>query len=96
MDLATVSRLAAALDPARVERGGIVEVDLAPCTFVDSSVVAALVRADEHLRARGATLVVVVAPGPVRRTLEITGVLTMLRVVDGAALRILPGRPPGV
>jgi anti-anti-sigma factor len=101
LDFSGVSALAEALDRIRADHAAAVVVDLAASTFIDSSVVATLLRADERLRALACELVVVASPGDVRRTLELTGACATLRVLakdDGPfrvrrapALRLLRG-----
>jgi anti-anti-sigma factor len=101
LDFASVSALVEALGRIRTERGSTIVVDLARSTFVDSSVVAALLQAEERMRRLEGGLVVVAAPGAVRRTLELTGACATLRLLEaerdppterGApALRLLRG-----
>jgi anti-sigma B factor antagonist len=77
-DLATAPELAEALR----ETAGPVLVDLSQCTFIDSTVIGALVRAHRGLQAHGHRLDVRAAEGTqVRRALDVAGVATVLRVV---------------
>jgi anti-anti-sigma factor len=80
VDLATVGGFAA-LDRAIVGFDGVVTVNLAGVTFMDSSALCALLRAHVALDAVGRTLVVA-EPGPVaRRLFELAGVRDTLRLV---------------
>jgi anti-sigma B factor antagonist len=94
-DLESQPRVAAAL-----AAGGVyptVLADLSGCTFADSSMIAALLRAARLLRERGGELELVVGPEArsTRRTLEMMGVAAILRVHDSraAALDALEARP---
>jgi anti-anti-sigma factor len=53
LDLATVSTLEAAVIRAVESRSGPILIDLSPCSFIDSSVIATLLRAVERLDADG-------------------------------------------
>jgi anti-anti-sigma factor len=94
-DLESQARVTAALTA-----GGVcptVLADLSDCTFADSSVIAALLRAARELRERGGALELVVAreARSIRRTLELMGVATLLPMHDSraAALAGLESRP---
>jgi len=58
-----------------------VTVDLRAVTFADSSALHVLLDARDRITGRGGTLRVIVAPGPVARLLDVTGVGTLLTVV---------------
>jgi len=76
--------------------GTEVMVDLAPCGFIDSSVVAMLLRLERDAQAAGAQLTVLVGDGPPRRTLELTGAcghLTVLHDAPAGLRRRAGGRP---
>jgi anti-anti-sigma factor len=95
-DLESQPRVTAALTA-----GGVcstVLADLSGCTFADSSVIAALLRAARQLREQGRDLQLVVGPEArsLRRTLEMMGVAALLPVHDSreAALAGLVARPP--
>jgi anti-anti-sigma factor len=90
-DLASTSALRAALSPLF----GDVLIDLSECTFVDSSVIGALVAASQALQREGHALSLVVPPENVNvaRTLEIVRIGDLLRIhpripgVDGTGQR---------
>lgn len=91
LDLASAGALEELLDRAPLRAGAVILLDLTTCTFIDSSIVALLLRWDEHARSGGGELVVLVAPGAVRATLAVTGVLDRLNVAeDGRRPRALP------
>ena len=84
VDRATVERLRDELECAvqafwdhpPAPNGGPPElmVDLRPVRFLDSSGIRELVQADAAMRSAGGRLRVLVEPGIVRRTLEVSGV----------------------
>jgi len=102
LDFATMGALGAALDEALDAGASILTVDLTACTFIDSAVVALLLRTDRGARARRAELVVVTSEGAALQTLQLTGVCDAVAVlVDGPggrrgrvsgqrALRVVP------
>jgi anti-sigma B factor antagonist len=55
LDLATVSSLEAAVIRAVDSRSTPILIDLSPCSFIDSSVIAALLRAVERFDVHGST-----------------------------------------
>lgn len=69
LDLSTVARFDAELDQA-VTMGRVVVV-LAECTFIDSSALQALVRAQRGVAERGGTIALVAPSQPARRVLEV-------------------------
>jgi anti-anti-sigma regulatory factor len=79
-DFASRALLASALEPLQ----GHVVVDLAACTFIDTSVIGAIIGKALALGKVGQRLEVVVPPtgGFVSRTVERLGVRTLLPVVD--------------
>jgi anti-anti-sigma factor len=84
-DLESQARVEAALTA-----GGVcptVFADLSGCTFADSSVIAALLRAARQLRERGGALELIVAleARSIRRTLEMMGVAAFLPLHDSRA-----------
>jgi anti-anti-sigma factor len=80
-DLGT-SRLISEVLDSLVEANELVVADLSETTFVDSSVILALVGADRSARTRGSRFRLQFGTAPiVRRALEITGVLEQLEVV---------------
>ena len=68
-DLSTVPVFEAELDPSVC--AGLVVVELANCTFIDSSALRTLVRAQRRLAAAGGRLVLVAPSQPARRVLEV-------------------------
>jgi anti-anti-sigma factor len=84
-DLESQPRVIAALTAAGVRP--TVLADLSGCTFADSSVIAALLRAARHLSELGGTLELVVDPEArsIRRTLEMMGVASILPLHDSRA-----------
>jgi anti-anti-sigma factor len=94
-DLESQSRVTAALTAARV--CPTVLADLSGCTFADSSVIAALLRAARQLAELGGALELVVGPEAraIRRTLEMMGVAAIVPVHDSrtAAFAGLAARP---
>ena len=77
-DLATAPALQDALGPLF----GDVLVDLSECTFVDSTVIGALIAAAQDMQREGHTLSLVVPPENVNvaRTLEIVRIREIVRV----------------
>jgi anti-sigma B factor antagonist len=78
--------------------GRFVAVDLADVGFVDSTVLALLVRFDRRFRTRGGEMVVISDDRRVLRTFEITGldrVLRMERRLADAVGRLLAAAPAG-
>jgi anti-anti-sigma factor len=97
LDLAGVAELDRAAAGLHVNGGGeTVVVDLARASFVDSSVIAWLLRLSRRVEAGGCDFVVLVEGGAVRSTLEISGVCNLLTVFEqnGAGRRSRVG-PPG-
>jgi anti-anti-sigma factor len=72
-------------------------VDLTRASFVDSSVIAWLLRLSRRVEGDGRDFVVLVERGPVRSTLEISGVSTLMTVFeqngDGRRSRVGPPGP---
>jgi anti-anti-sigma factor len=88
LDLASVEALQEQLN--RVMRGReAVAIDLSGLTFIDSSGLRMLVRAEQELRASGGRLVLVPGPRAVHRTFELTGLDSCFELCDSpdAALR---------
>ncbi|PWR12812.1 anti-sigma factor antagonist [Micromonospora sicca] len=61
-----------------VDAGGGVQVDLAQVTFIDSTVITALIKSRNSARAAGRPFAVVNPATQVRRVLTVTGVLNAL------------------
>lgn len=97
-DIYTAPTLRERLDEALERRGGVV-VDLTKATFVDSSVLGALL--DARRRAHDASQGFVVCVGDsvepgVRRILDITGLVPVLPVVEGREEAIAAARSNNV
>ena len=75
-DISTSDEVRRALAGARGAE--LVVVDLADCTFMDSTVLGVLASAQRHVRDAGGRVVAVNASGIVARALEITGVGQLL------------------
>jgi stage II sporulation protein AA (anti-sigma F factor antagonist) len=80
IDIATAGSLRSALERARESGRRDIWVDLSEVTFMDSSGLNALVRADHDCAAHNVRLTVICPAGPVRRTLELTGLVHALNV----------------
>lgn len=96
-DIYTAPALRERLEEA-LERGGAVVVDLTKATFVDSSVLGALLDARRRALEGGQGFVVCVGdtvePG-VRRILDITGLVPVLPVIEGRDAAIEAARSAG-
>ncbi len=96
-DIYTAPTLRERLDEA-LERGGGIVVDLTKATFVDSSVLGALLDARRRALDAGQPYVVSVGeevePG-VRRILDITGLVPVLPVVEGREEAVTAARTNG-
>jgi anti-anti-sigma factor len=96
LDIADVPRAEQALDGAIAESSGPFLVDLCDLDFLDSSGIRLLLRARALLGREDRTLVLVCPPGPVRRALELTGVLDLFTIYaspDEAARALVPAEP---
>lgn len=82
LDAASASTLASALDPL-TSRGGVVGLDLAELTFMDSTGIKALCEASERLGERG-RVVLFNPPAFVFRILEIAGLAGIFEIGDDA------------
>jgi anti-anti-sigma factor len=91
LDVDSVDELEAALGAAADAPGPRVCLDMSRLAFIDSTGLAAVIRAHLAVVEAGGAFAVVAGPGAVRRTLETTGLMEMLSVVDdrGAALQDL-------
>jgi anti-anti-sigma factor len=72
LDLASAPELRAALGLAASGTGGSLILDLSGVTFIDSTALGTLLRADEQLAGDGVRMVIVCPPGPVQRLLAMT------------------------
>lgn len=80
VDLATAPALAEAL--ANIENSGAVVADLTEVDFIDTSGLNVLLAAFKAAEERGSRFVVVAPNGPVRRVLDLTGLVKEITVVD--------------
>jgi anti-anti-sigma factor len=85
-ELATTTAARAAFERAIAEDGERIVLDLRPLTFLDSTGVHALVDLHDRCGAASKSLEVRIDDGPVRRVLEVSGVLGMLTGVTAAAV----------
>jgi anti-sigma B factor antagonist len=86
-DLAAAPAMREHLDRACAGGARVVVLDLAEVTFLDSSALRELLRADAALRARGAHLLLAAVPAGVARLLELTrttGMLTAAPTLEAA------------
>jgi anti-anti-sigma factor len=95
LDMATMAELDRASAGLPLSGGGTTVVDLARASFVDSSVIAWLLRLSRRVEAGGGDFVVLVERGAVRSTLEISGVCTLMAVFErnGDGRRSRVGQP---
>lgn len=98
LDLAAVAELDRAAAGLHANGGGqTIVVDLARASFVDSSVIAWLLRLSRRVETGGGDFVVLVEHGAVRSTLEISGVCNIMTVFeqngDGRRSRVGPPGP---
>jgi anti-anti-sigma factor len=99
LDLAAVAELDRAAAGLRANGAAATTtvVDLTRASFVDSSVIAWLLRLSRRVEGDGRDFVVLVERGPVRSTLEISGVSTLMTVFeqngDGRRSRVGPPGP---
>lgn len=84
LDLAVAADIRACLANPAVLDAPAVQVDLRTVTFLDSSAIGVLVSACKRIRASHGTFSVRCDVGPIRRTLEIAGLIEYLGV-QGAA-----------
>jgi anti-sigma B factor antagonist len=93
LDLGSIHEFDEAL--AAASPAGVTCVDLSGLSFLDSTGLAGIVRAHQNAEECGGELVLVAPAGTVRRTLETSGLVTLLHVVeDRAAALSRRGRPP--
>ena len=82
LDLSTAGEIRERLARPEVLDAPDVQVDLTGTTFIDSSAIGLLVSACKRIRGSGGTFSVRCYFGPVRRTLEISGLIDYLEVQD--------------
>jgi anti-sigma B factor antagonist len=80
IDLANCADVEAALRRAIDESDGDIAVDCGEVTFMDSSAVAVLCRAEERMRAAGRRMHIAHASSSTRRLLELLGLLDRMTV----------------
>jgi anti-sigma B factor antagonist len=98
LDIADVPRLEHALDAAIAETTGAFLLDLCELEFLDSSGIRVLLRARALLGREDRVLVLVCPAGPVRRALELTGVVDLFAIYASradAARALVPAEPNG-
>jgi anti-anti-sigma factor len=82
LDVDSVDEVEAALAAASADGSARVCLDMSRLAFIDSTGLAAVIRAHIATVEGGGAFAVVAGPGAVRRTLETTGLMEMLSVVD--------------
>ena len=80
IDVATAGMLRSALEEALESGRRDIWVDLSEVTFMDSSGLKMLAQADHDVAGHNGRLTVICPTGPVRRTLELTGLVDELGV----------------
>jgi anti-sigma B factor antagonist len=85
LDLSTVGKVDDELQSVEGSSPNVVLLDLSDLTFLDSTGLRCVVRADERAREAGRRLVVVKGPEAVQRVFEITRLEDRLELVDDAA-----------
>jgi anti-sigma B factor antagonist len=89
LDIATASRMIAALNEALSEMDGALIVDLSDVVFMDSTGLALLMNARRRVMRRGEGFAIVCPGGPIARVFEIADMVESLRVCpDEASARI--------
>jgi anti-anti-sigma factor len=88
LDLATSDRLLEALEDALSSPVHVI-LDLQPCSFLDSTGIAVILRVRRQLADRGRVLCVVGAGGAVERVLDITGLMASDLVKDDLETALL-------
>jgi anti-anti-sigma factor len=85
LDLSTVGKVDDELQNVEGAAPKVVLLDLSNLTFLDSTGLRCVVRADERAREEGRRLVVVKGPEAVQRVFEITRLEERLELVDDAS-----------
>ncbi len=85
LDLSTVGKVDEELQSVEGSGPNVLVLDLSTLTFLDSTGLRCVVRADERARDEGRRLVVVKGPEAVQRVFEITRLEERLEIVDDAA-----------
>ena len=95
LDIRSARELQGTLSEAVGDVSRELTIDLRKVTFIDSTVLGALVRAAEQLRNQGRTLTLAILPGsPVEGLLEVSGLGERFSVVSGSP-ETVPGSTPG-
>ena len=84
VDVGTVALVAERLDDVRAAGAGHVNLDLREATFVDSTVLHLALQWQDGARRQRFAFALMVAPGPVRRTIDAAGLGAVLTVVSPA------------
>jgi len=85
LDLSTVGKVDDELQNVEGSGPRVVLLDLSSLTFLDSTGLRCVVRADERARDEGRRLVVVKGPEAVQRVFEITRLQERIELVDDAS-----------
>jgi anti-anti-sigma factor len=85
LDLSTVGQVQNELNRVEAEAPELLVLDLSQLTFLDSTGLRCVVRADERAREGGRRLVIVKGPDPVQKVFAITRLDERLEIVDDAS-----------
>jgi anti-anti-sigma factor len=85
LDLSTVGKVQEEIRQAADQRPRLLVLDLSQLTFLDSTGLRCLVKADERAHEEGWRFVVVKGPDPVHRVFSITRLDERLEIVDDAS-----------
>ena len=80
LDIATASRMIAALNEAVADMSRALVVDLSECGFMDSTGLALLINARRRVVRKGHGFAIVCPSGPIARVFEIADMVESLRV----------------
>ena len=95
LDLQTQRQLQSQLSAAAGDRSRELLIDLRRVTFLDSSLLAALVHTDQQFRRQGRAMACVTRPGPVEHLLDATGLRATLQLFatpEEAAVYVVEAR----
>ncbi len=95
LDVMTTPRLHETLELVIAEQPSAVLLDLANCSFLDSTALGALVVAQRHLQDRGGELRLVAVPEAIARVFEMTGLTERFRIYADTDSATLPPEPGG-
>jgi anti-sigma B factor antagonist len=82
VDIATAPELATAIDEAFSMGASELWVDLSATEFMDSAGIHTLLNGEQHALELNRTLIIICPSGPVRRVLEISGMLAHFTVYE--------------